>query len=133
MDLELTDEQRWLSESIETLLTRDWPTPEQAFAAGDAERERVWAALAEFGVLAVDRNEGLGAIEVCLVARALGAHLASVPFLGGGALGFHLPAVPFHASATLRYAIEPCAEDLPEDSAALAAGGDRVSIALLEP
>ena len=117
MDLELTDEQRWLSESIETLLTRDWPAAEQAFSAGDAERERVWAALTDFGVLAVDRNEGLGAIELCLVARALGAHLASVPFLG---------------SAALRYAIEPFAQDLPEDFVALAAGGDRVSIALLE-
>jgi len=118
MDLELTDEQRWLSESIETLLTRDWPRPEQAFAAGDAERERVWAALAEFGVLAVDRNEGLGAVELCLVARALGAHLASVPFLG---------------SAALRYAIEPFGDDLPESFEALAASGDRVSVALLEP
>ena len=118
MDLELTDEQRWLSESVETLLTRDWPEAEQAFAAGDAERERVWAALAEFGVLAVDRGEGLGAVELCLVARALGAHLASVPFLG---------------SAALRYAIEPFAEDLPAGFGALAASGDRVSVALLEP
>ena len=25
MDLELTDEQRWLSESVETLLAREWP------------------------------------------------------------------------------------------------------------
>src|SRR6478752_1523780 len=118
MDLELTDEQRWLSESIDTLLTRDWPAADQAFAAGDADRERVWAALAEFGVLAVDRNEGLGAVELCLVARALGAHLASVPFLG---------------SAALRYALEPFAEDLPENFEALAASGDRVSVALLEP
>ena len=118
MDLELTDEQRWLSESIETLLTRDWPAAEQAFAAGDAERERVWAALAEFGVLAVDRDEGLGAVELCLVARALGAHLATVPFLG---------------SAALRYAIEPFADELPAGFDALAASGDRVSVALLEP
>jgi alkylation response protein AidB-like acyl-CoA dehydrogenase len=118
MDLELTDEQRWLSESVETLLTRDWPAAEQAFAAGDTERERAWAALVEFGVLAVDRNEGLGAVELCLVARALGAHLASVPFLG---------------SAALRYAIEPFADELPEGFAALAESSSSVSVALLEP
>ena len=66
-------------------------------------------ALAEFGALAVDRDEGLGAVELCLVARALGAHLASVPFLG---------------SAALRYAIEPFGDDLPESFEALAASGD---------
>ena len=52
------------------------------------ERERLWAALVDFGVLAVDREEGLGAVELCLAARAFGAHLASTPFLGSAALRF---------------------------------------------
>ena len=83
MDLELSDEQRWLSESVETLLTREWVGAEQAFTAGDDERARLWAALTEFGAL-----EELGAVELCLIAHALGAHLASVPFLGSAALGY---------------------------------------------
>jgi alkylation response protein AidB-like acyl-CoA dehydrogenase len=110
MDLELTDEQIWLSESIETLLSREWPAAELAGDAGDAERERLWVALVEFGALSVDREEGLGAVELCLVARATGAHLASIPYLG---------------SAALRYAVEPSAD--------IALGDDRVSVALLEP
>ncbi len=66
MDLELTDEQTWLSGSVETLLARE---------------AEPWAALVEFGALSRD----LGAVELCLVARALGAGLASVPYLGSAA------------------------------------------------
>jgi alkylation response protein AidB-like acyl-CoA dehydrogenase len=118
MDLDLTDEQVWLSESIETLLTRQWPVAEHAWQAGGTERERLWSALAEFGALAVDREEGLGAVELALVARALGAHLASVPFLG---------------TAAVRFALEPFADELPAGFAQLTAGADRLSVALLEP
>jgi alkylation response protein AidB-like acyl-CoA dehydrogenase len=57
-----------------------------------------------FGVLAV--GEDIGAIEACLIARSLGAHLASVPFIG---------------SAAARLAL-----DAPDPGAALA-------LALLEP
>ena len=110
MDLELTDEQTWLSESLETLLGREWPGAEAASAAAEADRRRLWERLVEFGALA-DRDEGLGAVELCLVARALGAHLASVPYLGSAALRF--AAEPFH----------------PE----LASGGESISVALLEP
>ena len=39
-------------------------------------------------MLAVDPEEGLGAIELCLAARAFGTHLASTPFLGSAALRF---------------------------------------------
>ena len=109
MDLELTDEQTWLSESLTTLLEREWPRAELAHTAGRAERDRLWAALVEFGLLAVDPEEGLGAIELCLAARAFGTHLASTPFLG---------------SAALRYAAGEAFEDL---------GDARVSVALLEP
>ena len=77
MDLELTDEQTWLAESIETLLSRQ---------PGDA----LWARLAEFGALSV--GDGLGAIEACLTARALGKHLAVVPYAATLAARFAAPA-----------------------------------------
>ena len=84
MDLELTEEQTWLSESLTTLLQREWTGAETAYAAGPAERDRLWAALVDFGLF----SEELGAIELCLAARAFGAHLAASPFLGSAALGF---------------------------------------------
>ena len=87
MDLELSDEQRWLSESVETLLARE------------AEHGRLWASLVEFGALSVGGEDGLGAVELCLIARALGAHLAPVPYLG---------------SAAVRFAAGPLAADLGE-------------------
>jgi alkylation response protein AidB-like acyl-CoA dehydrogenase len=97
MDLELSDEQRWLSEAVATLLARD------------GEQGRLWPSLVEFGALSVGGDDGLGAIELCLIARALGAHLAPVPYLG---------------SAAVRFAAAPLAEDL---------GDDAVALALLEP
>ncbi len=51
MDLELSDEQVWLEESINTLLDRQWPPAETAWQAGEAERTRLWGSLVEFGVL----------------------------------------------------------------------------------
>jgi alkylation response protein AidB-like acyl-CoA dehydrogenase len=92
MDLELSDEQIWLSEAVETLLER--------------EADELWASLVEFGALSVGGDEGLGAVELCLIARALGAHLAAVPYLG---------------SAAARFAAEA---DL---------GDDAVALAVLEP
>jgi alkylation response protein AidB-like acyl-CoA dehydrogenase len=97
MDLELSDEQRWLSESVETLLARE------------AEPERLWARLVDFGALSVGGEDGLGAVELCLIARALGAHLAPVPYLG---------------SAAVRFAAESLAADI---------GDDAVALAVLEP
>ena len=76
MDLELSDEQRWLSESLETLLARE------------AEPARLWARLVDFGALSVGGDDGLGAVELCLIGRALGAHLAPVPYLGSAAVRF---------------------------------------------
>src|SRR4051794_4834721 len=93
MDLQLTDEQTWLAESLETLLERD--------------PDGVWERLVEFGALDVGGEEGLGAVELCLIARGLGAHLASTPYLG---------------SAALRYA-----------APSLLDAGESVAIALLEP
>jgi alkylation response protein AidB-like acyl-CoA dehydrogenase len=113
MDLELTDEQQWLSESVETLLRREFQG-----ADGPSDPEALWQALIAFGALSVDRDDGLGAVELCLIARALGAHLAPAPYVG---------------SAAVRFAAEPLAGELPEAYAALAAGDDAVSVALLEP
>jgi alkylation response protein AidB-like acyl-CoA dehydrogenase len=92
VDLELSDEQTWLSEAVETLLVR--------------EADELWPSLVEFGALSVGGDEGLGAVELCLIARALGAHLAAVPYLG---------------SAAARFAAEA---DL---------GDDAVALAVLEP
>jgi alkylation response protein AidB-like acyl-CoA dehydrogenase len=100
MNLELSDEQSWLSESLETLLARHWVDPGAAWDAPADACEKVWAELVEFGAL----DESLGAVDLCLVSRAIGAHLASVPFLG---------------SAGWRYAS--------------GAGAGSASIALLEP
>src|SRR3954454_2804828 len=71
MDLELSDEQRWLCEALDTLLARE---------SDPCTR------LVEFGELAV--GDGLGAAELCLICRALGAHLASVPYLASAAVRF---------------------------------------------
>ena len=117
MDLELSDEQVWIEESINTLLDRQWPAAQDAWQAGEAERTRLWGSLVEFGLLS-GAGTDLGAIELCLVARALGAHLASVPLLG---------------SVGVRYALAPFAAELPEGLGAVLAGEDRLSIALLEP
>jgi alkylation response protein AidB-like acyl-CoA dehydrogenase len=106
MDLELSDEQRWLSESVDALLNRE------------RERAELWRRLVDFGALDVGGDDGLGAIELCLIARTLGAHLAPVPYLG---------------SAAVRYAVATCEAELPEGFGRLAAGGDAVGLALLEP
>ena len=93
MDLELSDEQRWLSESVDTLLARE------------TEHGRQWPSLVEFGALSVGGEDGLGAVELCLIGRSLGAHLAPVPYLG---------------SAAARFAAGPLAADLEQHAVALA-------------
>ncbi len=69
MELELTDEQVWLAQSVEQLLAK---TPS----------ELTWPALVDFGVLTIASGaDGLGAVELALVGRALGESLAAVPFI----------------------------------------------------
>ena len=97
MDLELSDEQRWLTDSVETLLARE------------SDPARVWPRLVEFGALSVGGEDGLGAVELCLIARSLGAQLASVPYV---------------ASAAVRFADEALAAEL---------GDGAVALAVLEP
>jgi alkylation response protein AidB-like acyl-CoA dehydrogenase len=119
MDLELTDEQIWLSESIDTLLAREWVPAERATDAGPDRQRRVWDELVAFGALAVGREQGLGAVELCLIARELGRRLASVPFI---------------PSTAVRMALEPFAgPSMPDELAALKRSEEAISVAQLEP
>jgi alkylation response protein AidB-like acyl-CoA dehydrogenase len=70
MDLELTDEQGLLAESVQQLLAK---------SSGPA----AWPALVNFGVLALasDVDGEVGAVELALVARAVGERLEAVPLI----------------------------------------------------
>jgi alkylation response protein AidB-like acyl-CoA dehydrogenase len=118
MDLELSDEQGWLSESVEGLLKSEWRPPAGAPLGSAGERAELWRCLVGFGALSVGGDDGLGAVELCLIARALGTHLAPVPYLG---------------SAAVRYAIARSDAELPAGFAQLSAGSDAVATAALEP
>jgi alkylation response protein AidB-like acyl-CoA dehydrogenase len=97
MDLELTDEQTWLAESVGALLSK-------------SSGPQAWNALVEFGALSIGKEaDGLGAVELALIARALGERLETVPFV---------------SSAAARYA---GGADLPIGDE------DVVALALLEP
>ena len=117
MELELTKEQSWISESVDTLLSREWVAPADIVSASAERRCRTWTALVEFGALGIGGEGELGAVELCLIARVLGSHLASVPFLG---------------SAAVRLALAPQAGSLPAGMDALVSGQDAIGIALLE-
>jgi alkylation response protein AidB-like acyl-CoA dehydrogenase len=123
MDLTNTDEQSWLTESVGSMLTREWVTPQDVARATPERRHRVWDELVAFGTLDIgtrstDGTDGLEATELCLIARALGAHLASVPFLG---------------SAAVRLALAPDAGSLPPGLASVLSSKEAIGIALLEP
>jgi alkylation response protein AidB-like acyl-CoA dehydrogenase len=108
MDLELTDEQTWLAESVDHLLAT-------------SSREETWPALIDFGALALasgSGGDGLGAVELVLVGRALGRSLATVPFID---------------TVAARYATRPLASPAHPAFAALHGGEDTVSLCLLEP
>jgi alkylation response protein AidB-like acyl-CoA dehydrogenase len=92
VDLDLTDEQTWLAESIESLLTR----------GGDG----TWERLVEFGALAVG-EDGLGAVELCIIGHGLGRHLASTPFVPSAAVQYALAGLAESADATSVAALEP--------------------------
>lgn len=74
MDLRPTEEQTLLSEAVDELLAR---------AGGDD----AWRSLVQFGALAIDE---LGVVELALVARAVGARLAAVPYVESAAAGYAL-------------------------------------------
>ena len=75
MDLELTDEQALLAESVQQLLAR---------STGPA----AWPALVDFGVLEPE----MGAVELALAARAVGERLAAVPLIDTAATHYALRA-----------------------------------------
>lgn len=81
MDLELTDEQRWLQESIDTMLDREG----SPLDAGLEGRRHVWERLVAFGAMSIGGDDGIGAVEACLIARSLGFRLGAVPFSGTAA------------------------------------------------
>src|SRR5689334_6777692 len=70
MDLELTDEQGLLAESVQQLLAR-------------SSGPEAWSALVDFGVLALasDVDGEVGAVELALIARAVGERLEAVPLI----------------------------------------------------
>lgn len=78
MDLALTGEQTLLRDAVGELL----------------DREGGWAELVDFGAL----EEGLGAVELALIAWSTGSHLAEVPFVEAGALAY---VAPGHGRAAL--------------------------------
>jgi alkylation response protein AidB-like acyl-CoA dehydrogenase len=117
VDLELSDEQVWIEKSLGTLLERHWLPAQSGWRAGEADRAHLWERLVEFGLLS-GAGSDLGAIELCLTARAIGAHLASVPLLG---------------SVGVRYAMAPFAAELSAGVREVLDSDCRLSIALLEP
>jgi alkylation response protein AidB-like acyl-CoA dehydrogenase len=66
VDLQLSDEQMLLRDAVAEL------------AAQAETSEALWSELTKFG--AFDVGDGVGAVELALIARALGARLAAVPF-----------------------------------------------------
>jgi alkylation response protein AidB-like acyl-CoA dehydrogenase len=86
MDFRLTEEQILLTESVATLLERR--ADHRGIVGGSAG---VWDALVEFGALDIGPEpDRLGVVELALISRALGAHLARVPFADSAALRFGL-------------------------------------------
>jgi alkylation response protein AidB-like acyl-CoA dehydrogenase len=86
VDFALSDEQRWLVESVEELLRREAGDDAHVPTGSGA---RLWDALVEFGTLDVGPGEdALGAVEVALVARAVGERLAPVPLAATAAFRY---------------------------------------------
>jgi alkylation response protein AidB-like acyl-CoA dehydrogenase len=116
VDLELTGEQTLLREAVGELIAR----------APDADA--LWHDLVEFGAL----EEGLGAIELALIAWGLGAQLAAVPFVDAAALAY---VAPGHARAALCLA-EPERSFAPGDPSTSLDGsrltGEKSSVAFAE-
>lgn len=98
MDLELSDEQRLLKDSVNGLLNRRYPDVVKTRVAMMAEPKGYsaagWQELAEQGLAAIPFSEedgglGQGTVEMMIVGEAMGRSLALEPFfatvvLGGG-------------------------------------------------
>ena len=74
MDLQLSDEQRILTEAVDELLVQ-------------AQGDELWSNLVEFGAL---DTHAVGAVELALVARSLGTTLAAVPYVDSAAAHYAL-------------------------------------------
>jgi alkylation response protein AidB-like acyl-CoA dehydrogenase len=86
VNLRLTEEQTLLREAVGELLER---------AAGDnglvpaGAGDALWHGLVEFGALDVaDGDQGIGAVELALIAWSLGSRLAAVPYVDSAALAY---------------------------------------------
>jgi pimeloyl-CoA dehydrogenase small subunit len=99
MDLELSDEQRLLKDSVEGLFARRYPDLKARQAIGREPKgysAPIWKELAEQGLTAIpfaeaDGGLGQGLFELTLVGEAIGKRLVLEPFyatvvLGGGLL-----------------------------------------------
>jgi alkylation response protein AidB-like acyl-CoA dehydrogenase len=100
VDLQLTDEQRWLAESVDELLAR-------------ADAESMWRDLGEFGAFEVG-DDGLGAVELALIARGLGARLAPLPYADAAAVQY---AVDLGGAAVVPCLAEPGRPYMPTEPA----------------
>lgn len=84
MELQLTDEQEMLAESIRELVGRR--SGEDGIVSAEAGAS-VWRELVDFGVLEIGPSEAeLGTVDLALVARALGERLAAIPLVDTAAL-----------------------------------------------
>jgi alkylation response protein AidB-like acyl-CoA dehydrogenase len=110
VDLSLTEEQTWLQEAIGEMLARE------------TDADTLWRELVEFGALEVGGDEGLGAVELALIAWSLGNRLAAVPYVDSAALAYVSPG---HGRAALGLS-EPGRSFAPAEPATSLDGG-RVS------
>ena len=88
MDFALSEEQRMLQDSIDRFLESGCPLTRvrEVAEAGDSRADDVWQELTNLGVHGVLIDEdyggvGLGLLEAALIAEALGAAAAPVPFV----------------------------------------------------
>ena len=93
MDFGLSEEQRMLQDSISGYLESGCPLARvRAVAeAGEARADDVWQALAELGAHAVLIDEdhggvGLGLLDAALIAEALGAAVAPIPYVASSVM-----------------------------------------------
>jgi alkylation response protein AidB-like acyl-CoA dehydrogenase len=105
VDFELTEEQRWLAESVAELL-------------GRSEQTAGWQALTEFGAFEIG-EDGLGAVELALIARCVGERLAALPYADAAAVHY---AVDLGGAAVIPCLAEPGRRYAPTEPGTTLAG-----------
>jgi alkylation response protein AidB-like acyl-CoA dehydrogenase len=106
MDIQLTDEQNWLADSVGQLLTR----------SGGGQDAALWERLIDFGALDIG-VDGMGFVELAIVARRLGEHLATTPFI---------------ATASTRFVFSRLADELPDAFRRYLDSSDGCALAFLD-